>query len=545
MSEFAFVLIFVGVFVAIRLSNYVTTWMRLLQVDMYPVVVDRSSAEDVPPEQKECIDAASAQLRHLGFEAIEVSRAKRQSMSDYFYQVYVHRRLSTYAAVSARIVLLHPHPYHIEFVTLFSDGGTVRTVDCYAHYMLEKPPTHAVADGYVGDPEKQWKVHLEAVERLGAGRSTRLPAVDAFRQFENKLEEETFDHNVRNGMLARKGSAYRVRLWPGLRLATRFVRGTKMQQKVSEGVRSQHPSVPSVQNYLFLFQEMQESERRVGTSGWGVKLFWLLLTIFLFTFSFGSTNTLQRVLIIVAAVLIHELGHLMAMVLFGYKDTRILFIPFLGAVTLGKNQNATPLQKVIVYLMGPLPGYFIGACAFYFAEASGSQFWTTVVLTFVGINLLNLLPILPLDGGRIVETLFLHRFPFAQSIFLGLSVGLIVLAAIFWASPVLLVLAVLLSMAIPTQLRFAKVYRQLVAENGRWTDERSLLEAIFTFLTADRYRSMPEGQRLTLARSLLSNLTAPPTTARDMVIGGLLYAFGFLGPFVAAIAIVVASLLFF
>ena len=53
-------------------------------------------------------------------------------------------------------------------------------------------------------------------------------------------------------------------------------------------------------------------------------------------------------------VLSHEVGHLLAMRAFGYSNTSVLFMPELDALTAGGKRNASPLQRLVVYLAGPV-----------------------------------------------------------------------------------------------------------------------------------------------------------------------------------------------
>jgi hypothetical protein len=83
----------------------------------------------------------------------------------------------------------------------------------------------------------------------------------------------------------------------------------------------------------------------------------LALTAFLFAGSHALVDAGWVTILIVLAVLsFHELGHLVAMRAFGYQDTRIFFIPFFGAAAAGRKHDATGAERAMVLLAGPLPG---------------------------------------------------------------------------------------------------------------------------------------------------------------------------------------------
>jgi len=100
---------------------------------------------------------------------------------------------------------------------------------------------------------------------------------------------------------------------------------------------------------------------------------------------------------IVITLLVHELGHWLAMRVFGYRNTKIFFLPFFGAATAGRKDDAPLWQEAIVLLSGPLPGIVLGVVVAILDVAP------TLAAMLIAINGLNLLPFLPLDGGRLVH----------------------------------------------------------------------------------------------------------------------------------------------
>ena len=115
---------------------------------------------------------------------------------------------------------------------------------------------------------------------------------------------------------------------------------------------------------------------------------------------------LQWILILTGVILLHEAGHFAAMKIFGYRDVHMLFVPFLGAHVSGSPKKISQKQRVITLLAGPLPGIIIGVVyLFAFMSASGI-FYYKLSLIFILLNVFNLLPVTPLDGGQLLENLF-------------------------------------------------------------------------------------------------------------------------------------------
>ena len=137
----------------------------------------------------------------------------------------------------------------------------------------------------------------------------------------------------------------------------------------------------------------------------------------------------------VVLIFIHELGHVIELRRQGVPASAPLFIPFLGAVIGMKELPDDAWKEARVALAGPILGS-IGAAAFWVAgEAADSEI--LVGLAFVGffLNLFNLIPITPLDGGRAAAALH----PAFWFVGLLLMVGLVVVAP----NPILILIVLL------------------------------------------------------------------------------------------------------
>lgn len=136
----------------------------------------------------------------------------------------------------------------------------------------------------------------------------------------------------------------------------------------------------------------------------------LLLTLGLF-FAAIAFDRLQTAIIILVVLLIHELGHLIGMKAFGYRDIRMFFIPFFGAAATGRKESAPAWQESIVLLLGPLPGIALGLVLHAILHPLPSTWQYELIAALVLINAFNLFPLVPLDGGRLLEVLVFGRHP--------------------------------------------------------------------------------------------------------------------------------------
>ena len=107
----------------------------------------------------------------------------------------------------------------------------------------------------------------------------------------------------------------------------------------------------------------------------------------------------------VLLLLVHEMGHVIQLRREGIEASAPMFIPFLGAVVAAKSLGDDAAAEARVGLAGPVLGTIGTLIPLALWLATGAEFWQA--LTYVGffINLLNLLPVLPLDGGRAMAAL--------------------------------------------------------------------------------------------------------------------------------------------
>lgn len=138
---------------------------------------------------------------------------------------------------------------------------------------------------------------------------------------------------------------------------------------------------------------------------------WMLLIIgfvALMLFQQGSLKPLQ-IGILLGVILFHEVGHLLFMRWFGYTDVRMFFIPFFGAAVIGRKHAAPAWQQAMVALMGPLPGIIAGLVVYLVLRDDLPGWGFYLVITLLGLNTLNLLPLGFLDGGKFFSILLFSR----------------------------------------------------------------------------------------------------------------------------------------
>ncbi|WP_267962063.1 site-2 protease family protein [Shewanella sp. AS1] len=113
----------------------------------------------------------------------------------------------------------------------------------------------------------------------------------------------------------------------------------------------------------------------------------------------------QFALALIACLMFHEYGHIRAMKYFGMKTKGIYLIPFMGGLALSDEKINTRWQDVVISIMGPTFGLLMSIAALLAYWITGNVFFAGLAAFNALLNLFNLLPILPLDGGHILKSI--------------------------------------------------------------------------------------------------------------------------------------------
>ncbi len=145
------------------------------------------------------------------------------------------------------------------------------------------------------------------------------------------------------------------------------------------------------------------------------------LLLFIITFSMIGSSDYTFIFYLVSVLVIHELGHFLFMKKFGYTNVKMLFIPLMGAFVEGKKEEYHQKESLIVLLAGPIPGIILGLFLLYFGVEWKLEWMNDLAFLFLFLNILNLLPLDPLDGGQILKLLINKSPELFQLIFSFIS----------------------------------------------------------------------------------------------------------------------------
>jgi Zn-dependent protease len=141
---------------------------------------------------------------------------------------------------------------------------------------------------------------------------------------------------------------------------------------------------------------------------------------------------------LILLLFVHELGHFVEAKRQGLDVGAPIFIPFLGAAILLKENPLDAWREAQIAIAGPILGSIGAAVVWLVGEQQDSELFLALGFTGFFLNLFNLLPVVPLDGGRIAAAI--HPILW----FLGF-IGLI--ALVFFApNPLLIVIALVVGL---------------------------------------------------------------------------------------------------
>lgn len=157
---------------------------------------------------------------------------------------------------------------------------------------------------------------------------------------------------------------------------------------------------------------------------------WFLLLLVLFTF-FGMAG---KVISVFTAVMWHECAHALVSIGLGYRVREIELLPFGGVARIERLNEAGSVSEFLIAAAGPLASLGLAAAIYMVAFFSG--FWTEWLSFYFHTNLVlalfNLLPGLPLDGGRMVRALLSLYFGYNKATAVAVALSKIISAVLIF-----------------------------------------------------------------------------------------------------------------
>lgn len=494
--------------------QYFITFLQLcktrFQYPKYLVI----KTEHVPAYFQDLLQTPIQELEKLGFKPfsyIEYQPMVQANQQPNWEILLYNKSCQTYATIVTNRLVEPVNLFDIEFYTFFKDKTLLLTVNSKKHGFIGEIPHTIIQDIYAHEVSMQWVHHQNKLNQL---TTEKLPCALTPKAFAQALQ--IFLGNYVKSLSQtskispiKETQLFQIRWLTALKIVHPIVQGNNKTANIIQQRRQQAKTNPSLQVKIPIelevagFKHMQQMQQ--GLLNKKLRTWLFLGSIVVFAASSTKFLTLQSVLIFIVVLLFHEGGHILAMKLFGYQDTSVLFVPFLGALATGHKHEATLSQKFWISLAGPLPGVIVGVALAMLTPRTGSDLaWlreTSWIMIFV--NVFNLLPIYPLDGGKIANLLLFSRIPFADVGFK--SIGLVMFFLLGKQEPGLLVFLMLVALSIPGDFRNAQVSSKLQKElkQNQPTNQDHLLHTIFQYLQQWGYDKLPFQAKYTLVKDLM------------------------------------------
>ena len=513
----------VAIAVLTKLYPYYVTFQRLRQIHLqYPEYLP-VEADALPTETIQLFDHCIAELNAFGFQVCTYLKTKafaHLAIFDAWQVLLYHEETQTYAIASLSRPTTAFYPFNVDFYTWFQDQTVLTTINGEHHGLLtEQIPNAIVQDPYTAERQVQWEAHLATRQTLEGEKPVCHLSPLEFLQALETATHHYLDTLVATGVVQPiAGTALfrrtRKTAWQQTR---RLYQGNPkmrpMLQQIAQRARTNPeallaiPLEIEVENYYFR-QQIEQSGKGSRSQGLGL----LFLSFIGFVLSFSFHFHFQSLMILIGVVLFHELGHWGAMRYFGYQDTSIFFLPFLGGAAIGKKTNASLTEQFWVLLAGPLPGLVLGVGLLWlFNHSDGEQFWALgrsltwkqeLVGTLLLLNGFNLLPIYPLDGGKIVHLVMFSRFAYAEVVFKLCAIGL--LLALSTQFPILAMLAVFVALPMVLEFRIAKLDAKLRrSQSTPPHDKDHLVKRILQLLQESEFKQLAFNTRNYITQELV------------------------------------------
>jgi Zn-dependent protease len=521
-----------GFFIFLKAAQYFLTVRTLLNLRFKKADGELKQPNELPEYIEKLLPSCDAQLRNLDFSLSHMRLLDYcvvSNFSQHWSIVYFNENNKCYANVFVPLLPEKHEPVKVEFNNIFSDNTRLTTHNGIEYDVIDHIPNVILNDPCAPALEQQYISHIEKLKALNRN-SIELSPQDCLAS-EIQVDNNYINYLNQKGLLKpQTETTWQLRLLPAMKHAFKILRGTRKRQALrtaqlkAVGAKKIEPIEIPVEVEVNAYLHMEDISKPAGSGiGWKLMVFFISLLIGIAIF--GTAISFSAALLIIAALVVHELGHYIAMAFFGYSDRQILILPF-GAATIGEKTDADPLQKTLVYLAGPAFGLIAGTVCLIVSARTESKPLFIGGSFFLILNYLNLLPIVPLDGGRLFELALFSRAPVLKSVFTLVSLSLGIIATILLRDPILIFFVVLMAIGVRTQLlvnsAHSKIKKQIKAGQIQ-PDKQSLLTEIFRVLKQKTFDKLPFAQKYAVSKNLLSALMQKPPGLGETIASLVLY----------------------
>jgi Zn-dependent protease len=305
---------------------------------------------------------------------------------------------------------------------------------------MATPPSIQIEHRRGASTSKLWAAHQQRLETFGARKTIiQIATREDLLSISERYHFLIRDFHLSRGVFRQRTSSEQSQV-----------------QAFSAAVEQAKAGGHEYPEVLAELERLQEKK-----AGWSNAL-WVLAGSFVVFLAAGAAKwDWKFTLWIIPILLFHEAGHWIAMRLCNYRNLRMFFIPFFGAAVTGQHWNVPGWKKALVSLAGPVPGIVVGVVAGIAALILQQPWLNYAALLLLFVNGFNLLPVLPLDGGHILQDTLFCRNRWLDGIFrIAAIIGLVAIGFLLGAK-ILPYLAIPMALALPIAFKLGKVTDQM------------------------------------------------------------------------------------
>lgn len=487
---FDFILFACAFFILLPASKLFRIWQSLLTVEVGKFTEENLTVWEgfvTPSYMSDLIDDIRPTLQTLGFDYIatlKFSTTHYYELSDtqtgnrHEMPIMGFQKINTHfpeGYESTTLEILPPMDVNVpnqllySIVTTTATDQTIITSNLSPLNEMLKTPNFNAHTLFTGSLEALYNAHCQRLNQLNmsaipaehdTAQSVLQACVESNRvlldentaagniALHKKIQQTT--HSTQENL---SNEQYRFTFFSAFKHAMRMYVDAKKRHYTE---LNEAPVSQPRQTWFFNMSSLQESIQPTKADQWKLFLLTLVVSIVIGRLVFDWVT----LFILTAVIIFHELGHFFAMRLFGYGKTRIYMLPLVGGVAIGHEKQINYNHRGWMTLMGPLPGIILGVWLYlqntvpegYFAH----EWFRTAAIMLIFVNLFNLLPLYPLDGGKLLDyVLPSHAHKFKKYLFIALLVcGL---GIFLWAGTYIIVmflaflLYVVVRQPLPTQ----------------------------------------------------------------------------------------------
>lgn len=361
--------------------------------------------------------------------------------------------------------------YSVRFFTPLRDGPILLTLNREVHTCLPYPPGVVVEDSGADSLAAQWQSHLDRLAALPAAQARETDRATALACSRAWSPSARMSHWRAAGWILPAGGNFRYTLRGAWLLAHRLC---SPPAKVRAALRRPYDETPTPDRRAVSLSEVDavvtHVHRASAPPSSRAKAAACVLILALGAFIGFQALSFAGVGALLVALLVHEAGHWLAMRVVDYRNPTVFVLPVLGATANGRKLHVSTARRVLVLLAGSVLGLLVaGFVACLPARALSLptlDFARAFVLVSLALNLVNLLPVPRLDGGRIFEQAVLGRLPYTALV-VRLVVVVVALALAIQDQNVLAgLLAIVLALGLASEFGTAALLGRVLAKVG-------------------------------------------------------------------------------